>query len=536
MPTRLYFPESTASPVNPSFTAGWSYNSEAVRRKLANVKGTSAITVGTQIGPFGQTQKALDRQYVSTGMAAGITFTSGSTTAKCYLMLREYAGTDNVDQTGVVIKIVSEDGSTVRATLYDNITFGGTYVGTVEFINNATHRNEAILDGDACGASYTTIIGDRLVVEIGYLLASGSGTTPEASAKWGENATDLPENRTQTTNGAGWIEFSNTITFIGERVSIAESTTATESANGTVPSAAINADVTESATSIESSDRLLTSIAASSEAGTATETENSTQTRAASQSESVTAIESQERTLVTLSSSTESSSATEVETALQDRQAEINESVTAIESIDATITNLSVDITESVTSQADQDGFKSTESDIAEPVTADHEQDFTLVHAAITVEAIFLVEDQEGTLSIQSEITEAATSSELASVLTELIASINEAVLASEITDCTLVKLGEVEEETTATDLIELVADLHVSVVENTTAIDSSATGNDELVQELANLVDIIDASSFYNVGVNEAASASDSLSLPASLKVWNGTSWQTIENINVRV
>lgn len=211
MATRLYFPASEAAPVSSAFDAGWEYTSEAVSRKLANVKGSSSIAAGTQIGPWTAGQDALDRQYISTRMDAGITFTAGVTTYKGQLMAREYAGTDNVDRYRFIIKVISEDGTVVRSTLNGSITSSNV---TGEFVNNATHRNKSIRTSTILTDTYTTVLGDRLLIEIGY--TDLSGTTPEASSKWGENATDLPENETQTTDGAGWFEFSNTITFAGE--------------------------------------------------------------------------------------------------------------------------------------------------------------------------------------------------------------------------------------------------------------------------------------------------------------------------------
>ena len=208
--TRLYFSSTVSAPItNVAYaTGGGTYDvTEASRWKLQDTKGSSAIGTGTQIGPFAASA-AVDRQYVSTRMSSGIIFTSGSTTVKGQLMVREFATTDNVDQWHINVRIVSDDGLTTRAT------FSGVTNSANEFINNATHRNQSVT-AQALDASYTTVSGDRLVIDFAYRTSVG-GTTPEAAGKWGENATDLPENSTQTTDGAGWVEFSNSITFIGE--------------------------------------------------------------------------------------------------------------------------------------------------------------------------------------------------------------------------------------------------------------------------------------------------------------------------------
>jgi hypothetical protein len=211
MPTRLYFPASDASPLpSQAFDTSWNYTSEATRTKLNNTKGVSAITIGTQIGPWTSGQKALDRQLISTRMAAGNSFTFAGATMSGQLMVREYNNGDNVTATFIVVKIISEDGSTVRRTWRSSAIFN-----SAEFINNATHRNKTLASSLTTDTTdYTTVLGDRLLIEIGY--SDTAGASPEASAKWGENATDLPVNETQTTDGAGWFEFLNNITFAGE--------------------------------------------------------------------------------------------------------------------------------------------------------------------------------------------------------------------------------------------------------------------------------------------------------------------------------
>ena len=98
MATRFYFPASEAAAVTPGFDAGWNYNSEALRRRLARPKGSSAIAAGTQVGAWTAAQTpehmALDRQYISDEIAAGTI----SGTCKGQLMVREHNNGDNVDK------------------------------------------------------------------------------------------------------------------------------------------------------------------------------------------------------------------------------------------------------------------------------------------------------------------------------------------------------------------------------------------------------------------------------------------------------
>ena len=210
MPTRFWFPASEAAAVSPAFTAGWDNTGQAVRRRLAHVKGTSALTGGTiiQWSGSGQTD-ALDRQYVSDEMAAGVVFQSGVTTCKCYLMARQFAGSDEVEQRPLSIRVFSSDGSTVRATVWAK----NLYASINELTTTYTNRSWA--NGDTATGSYTTVDGDRLVVEIGYEEDAFSGTS-DAQALWGELGTDIPENESNTTQNPGWIEFSNTITMAAD--------------------------------------------------------------------------------------------------------------------------------------------------------------------------------------------------------------------------------------------------------------------------------------------------------------------------------
>ncbi len=171
---------------------------------MVATKGSSSIAIGATVS-FLQTDNALDRQYVSDPLAAQTILAATTFTAQ--LMVREFALSDNVDTGLMCVRLVSNDGSTVRATLW---SMGGYGTVASEFINNATCRNFTFGNGtgdcgtygDSGGGNYTVTDGDRLVLEIGYNINASLGTTPQAAAKYGENATDLPANDTQTTDDA----------------------------------------------------------------------------------------------------------------------------------------------------------------------------------------------------------------------------------------------------------------------------------------------------------------------------------------------
>lgn len=206
MATRLYFSSAQAAAVTPTF-AGWSVTTEAVRRKLLAAKDAAeSLALGTQIGPYAPPKTDLDRQYVSDGMVSGISFSG--TTVKMQLATRELNNGDNTTSQ-LYVAIVSNDGNTVRQVL---LTLG-QYGPNTEYINNATLRNKTFADGDTVAGTYTTVAGDRLVVECG--ITDIGGASPEGTARYGapSGTADHGENETETTSLVPWIEFSNTITF-----------------------------------------------------------------------------------------------------------------------------------------------------------------------------------------------------------------------------------------------------------------------------------------------------------------------------------
>ena len=207
--TRLYLYLSTTAAVTPTVRGTWDDTAERLNRATGTTKELTAITIG-QVVDLATTgnHRDLDRVYVSDPLDGNQTI-PGTATVTGVLMTREYAATDNIDSVHFGLFVVSNDGATLRCTLLATTD----YVARAEFVNNATHRNKRIADGDTVSAACSALNGDRLQLEIGYRVATGGGTSPQASGKFGDNATDCAENETNTTDCAGWVQLSTTLAF-----------------------------------------------------------------------------------------------------------------------------------------------------------------------------------------------------------------------------------------------------------------------------------------------------------------------------------
>jgi hypothetical protein len=212
MATRLYFTASAPAAVSPTY-GSWATTGQAGRYLLNDTKGSSALTDGAAIA-MSSFQETLDRQYVSTRMAAGVVFNFQDIT--CYLQALESNADDNIDSTAILVKIVSEDGSAVvvNGSAEAQQTTLRVFTGT-EYALAMTSRAWINPTPYTSSFNYTTVGGERIVVEIGHYVAGG-GTTPVATVRWGENGTDIAAAGETASTVNGWIEFSNTITFIGE--------------------------------------------------------------------------------------------------------------------------------------------------------------------------------------------------------------------------------------------------------------------------------------------------------------------------------
>lgn len=209
--TRLYFPAEDAAGVSPAFDAAWTATGGAVRRRLAHAKGRSYAGAGTAIS-WTPGEYALDRQYVSDPMQAGVAFGPAATTLASVLVAREVSPVNNVATVLIGARVVSRDGSTVRATLLAVTPFSVSELSTAFGVR-------LVASAYAVTGTWTTLAGDRLVVELGY--TDTVGASPSAYGKWGEAGQDAATDENLfadailTPMRVGWMDVSTTPAFEG---------------------------------------------------------------------------------------------------------------------------------------------------------------------------------------------------------------------------------------------------------------------------------------------------------------------------------
>ena len=148
----------------------------------------------------------LFRQFIcQTPLAAGQTI-NGSQAIKFQIRAQEGSPFNNMF-TAIGIRIIDADGITVNKTILA-VTRDGTEISDFSLVNCRFTANSAAGD-------YTTVSGDRLVIEIG----TGGSPLPlghDSDLRIGDaSASDLPEDDSSTSDYNPWVEFTNILSFGG---------------------------------------------------------------------------------------------------------------------------------------------------------------------------------------------------------------------------------------------------------------------------------------------------------------------------------
>lgn len=200
MATRFYLPFTGSSGVTAAISATWTRNPgtnylgfSLPRKALLDALSTLGTPGTTPTATGAASEPAIQRQFISEPLNKQTISGTVSVVVKCL----ESALTANATL-AVIIRVVSNDGGTVRGTLC-------SVVGTdTEFPTTAATR---ILSASAL-SSVNAEMGDRLVVELGMLFSTGAAATSGALNFGTSGGSDYALTTALTTTINPWVEFS----------------------------------------------------------------------------------------------------------------------------------------------------------------------------------------------------------------------------------------------------------------------------------------------------------------------------------------
>jgi hypothetical protein len=193
--------DSTAPDVSPAVQ---SYTHTASTRRKLKTSDASALTsqaVTPDAADHTTPGDSLHVQFVSDAMAAGVTFTSGDAIKLCVQCFQ--ASLTDTLAVQLYCAVVDNAGTTVRRVIRSK---------TQDDVNLFSALQSRILSDTQDGSTYTTVTGDRLVVEVSVYgtPVPGPGVNGHnATIRWGgDGSADLAENDSQNgTTLNPWVEF-----------------------------------------------------------------------------------------------------------------------------------------------------------------------------------------------------------------------------------------------------------------------------------------------------------------------------------------
>lgn len=202
MATRFYLRNTTQTTnITPTADAAWEDTSALVRAWARTNKSGDTITTVNFTDNDATDRDVLFRQYISLPLTPGQTIT-GSQAVQFVVRGSEVATGNNLF-TAMGIRVIN--GSTVQKTVLA-VTRDNT-----ELTTTLTNRN---LTATSAATNYTTVLGDYLVIEIGYGGDPTGSNDHDGSLSLGDSsATDLTANDTGTAADNPWVEIADTLTF-----------------------------------------------------------------------------------------------------------------------------------------------------------------------------------------------------------------------------------------------------------------------------------------------------------------------------------
>lgn len=202
MATRFYLPVSGSPPFTWTPTSGWAgFRVGMTTYPAVRTKSNTALT-GIQDTNPAYTMQTCYGCWVSETLQNNVTITG---TVSAVVKVLEGNAKDNA-HLGLVVRVVSYDGSVVRGTL---ISYTGTTTTEWPTSTAATRILSALTLG-----SVDALSGDRIVIELGALYNSATGSAVNTMTIGDPSgAADFALTAGLTTNLCPWVELSQTLTF-----------------------------------------------------------------------------------------------------------------------------------------------------------------------------------------------------------------------------------------------------------------------------------------------------------------------------------
>lgn len=207
MATRFYLPATVVStPISPTPDSAWE-DVSAIGRNMMRPKKIGDAMTTVSFGDSDATDKdVILRQFISEQLTPGQTITGGQT-LKAQARYKERATSCNMFPV-VGCRVIN--GSTVQKTILA-VTRG---VGNELDATTLTNRGAST---SSVAGNYTTVAGDRIVLEMGAGGDPAAGSDHDYDLRLGDAASsDLPENSTATTDDNPWFEMADTLTMSDE--------------------------------------------------------------------------------------------------------------------------------------------------------------------------------------------------------------------------------------------------------------------------------------------------------------------------------
>lgn len=201
MATRFYFDDTIAPLISPAFDAGWEQIGAANRRfspRKGLVSSLSTLTNKVDTVPITTTQQILSRQYLTEPIPYPVRI---SGTFSMVLRTLESATTANAFL-AFVLRLLSQDGGTIRGTLASSMTNAGTeYAATA-----ATRIFSAI-----ALTPITAQPGDILCLEVGGHAQAPTAATTYTHRYGVAQVADFALTSALTTDLNPWWELDQTL-------------------------------------------------------------------------------------------------------------------------------------------------------------------------------------------------------------------------------------------------------------------------------------------------------------------------------------